>query len=134
MIANPEELEEERQWAIRRTLVVEKMEKLNLADDGSFYIALTPGEIERWQNYLRIRPNECCDLGTNPLERPTSSKHGRLQTLVKGSGILFFDTTSENKSRPHQGPRWLLPCEELEAMGLPVSESSQVAVHGALHT
>ena len=90
LIASDEELEQERQWGLQRALVVDKMKEMNATDDGSFFMALTPRELEVWETYKALRPRECCDLGTNPLERPTSSKHGRLQTLVKGSGLLFF--------------------------------------------
>ena len=133
MVATDEELEAERQWALKRPLVIDKMNEEETEDDGSFFIALTPGELERWEGYKQIRLGQCCDLGANPFKRPTSSKHGRLQTFVKGSGLLFFDVTSQNKSQPNVGPRWMLPLEMLEAMGFPITESSQAASYGAAH-
>lgn len=39
--------------------------------------------------YIRIRPNQACDVNQNPTMRPMSTRRGHMMTVTANIGMLY---------------------------------------------
>ena len=139
--ASADEFEEELEWALSRKLTKEfnDMHNVDIAKakkrgTNVALLALNPSERCRLVTYKAMRPGRVYDVGQEPTERPISSDaQGRMPTLMHGMGLMFFDDTTSQHTRPNVPARWMTASELFESMGFPIQERLQRICCGAQH-
>jgi hypothetical protein len=88
---------------------------------ASFSAHLTPRERARAEIYFDKWPLEVADLGQMPTFKPTKSKRGILNTIVRNVGIMY--------SGMHK--KWMTTQDLWSSMGFPIDQTSVDALCGA---
>jgi hypothetical protein len=89
-------------------------------DEDASYQALTSTEVNYYDNYNAMWPNQAWSLNQDPLSgRGMKSQDQFLQTLIHNMHLVFADIV-EGSDRRSEPRRWLFATEALTTQGFPV--------------